>query len=109
VWHSGQNNAQSIGRAHIYWCGYRNFIIDFQKPNACYTVTDLKRPVVTDLSLRGMILPPGRLGRGTLPAGGTSVTSTSSLDDDPRLVGGKYCAVGDLIPCYCELEHGLCD
>lgn len=56
--------------------------------------------MVTDLSLRGMILPTGRLGRGTLQAGGASVTSTSSLDDDPRLVGGKYCAVGNLIPFY---------
>ena len=65
--------------------------------------------MVTDLSLRGMILPTGRLGRGTLQAGGSSVTSTSSLDDDPRLVGGKYCAVGNLIPFYFELEHGFCD
>lgn len=65
--------------------------------------------MVTDLSLRGMILPTGRLGRGTLQAGGSSVTSTSSLDDDPRLVGGKYCAVGNLISFYFELEHGFCD
>jgi hypothetical protein len=75
----------------------------------CYTVSDLKRPVVTDLSSRGMILPTGRLGRGTLQAGGTSITSTSSLDDDPRLVGGKYCAVGNLSPFYFELKHGFCE
>jgi hypothetical protein len=49
-----------------------------------------------------MILPTGRLGRGTLQTGGTSVTSTSSLDDDPRLVGGKYCAVGNQFLFYFE-------
>lgn len=74
-----------------------------------YTVSDLKRPVVTDLSLRGMILPTGKIGRGAQQGGGTSVTSTSSLDDDPRLVGGKYCAVGDLHPYYLELKHGCCE
>ena len=72
---------------HIYMI--TETLINCQKRNGCFTVSDLKRPVVTDLSLRGMILPTGRMGRGTLQAGGTSVTSTSSLDDDPRLVGGK--------------------
>lgn len=57
----------------------------------------MKHPVVMDLSSRGMILPTGRLGRGTLQGGGTSVTSTSSLDDDPRLVGGRYYAVSDVL------------
>lgn len=97
VRNSGQTYVQEIGRTLIYWHDDINIITDFQKPNGCYTVSDLKRPVVTDLPLRGMILPTGRLGRGTLQAGATSVTSTSSLDDDPRLVGGKYCAVGNLI------------
>jgi hypothetical protein len=71
-----------------------------------YIVSDLKRPVVTDLSSRGMILPTGKLGRGTQQGGGTLVTSTSSLDDDPRLVGGKYCAVDDLHSLYFELKLG---
>lgn len=86
--HSGQTVMWKTGRTVICLCDYRNIIIDFEKPNGCYTVSDLKCPVVTDLSSRGMILPTARLGRGTLQAGGTSVTSTSSLDDDPRLVGG---------------------
>lgn len=70
-----------------------------------YIVSDLKRPVVTDLSLRGMVLPTGRTGRGTQQGGGTLVTSTSSLDDDPRLLGGRYCTVGDMLSFYFELKH----
>lgn len=81
----------------------------FLRNQGPYTVSDLKRPVVTDLSSRGMILPTGKIGRGTQQGGGTSVTSTSSLDDDPHLVGGKCCAVGDGHPFYFELKLGCCE
>ncbi|GLH14886.1 Fat-like cadherin-related tumor suppressor homolog [Gryllus bimaculatus] len=56
---------------------------------------DLKHPVASSDFSRGMI-STGRPGRGS-QVGGTSATSVSSLDDDPRLVGGYHWDCSDWV------------
>lgn len=53
-----------------------------------YVLTDLRRasPVVSELTTGGLLLNSTR----QMPhGGGTSVTSLSVIEDDPRIVGGK--------------------
>nr|CAD7395413.1 unnamed protein product [Timema poppensis] len=61
-----------------------------------WSVLDLKRCLVPDLS-RGMIMSGRPVSRSHQGIGGASVTSISSIDDDPRMVGGYHWDCSDWV------------
>lgn len=62
---------------------------EFKNIISIYAIADLKRasPVVPEPTTGGLLL--NSIRRPGPHGGGTSIASLSSIEDDPRIVGGK--------------------